>query len=119
MDTLPLQAVVPTTPVLNSVSPPGRIDVLGKKFKIKVMPTELEPDVDGLMELDKQNIWYRDKEALSYNQDTVLHELVHAVDETLRLGMKEQQVHQLASALLAVIKHNPALVNWLLVEDPH
>jgi hypothetical protein len=106
-----------TTQTPQLQDPPHRIDVLGKKFRIKKMSPDYEPNADGLMELDKQILWYREKESLSYNQDTVLHELIHAADETLHLGMKEQQVHQLAAALLAIIKHNPDFVNWLLTED--
>jgi hypothetical protein len=98
------------------LAPPGKLDILGKKFKVLQMPTDNTEDHDGLMELSKQEIWYRSQEALSYNQDTVLHETVHAIDEVLQLGLKEKQVHQLAAALLAVIKHNPKFINWLLTE---
>lgn len=98
-------------------SPPTRIDILGKKFRIKKMSPNQETDCDGMMELSKQIVWYREKESLSYNQDTVLHEIIHAADETLNLGMEEQQVHQLATSLMAIIKHNPELANWLQKED--
>lgn len=96
-------------------NPPSSIDILGKKFIVKVL-TEAEADalnVDGLMELDKQLISLRLQVADDYNHDTLLHEVIHSVDEILSIGLRERQVHQLAAGLIAVLKQNKDLTNWL------
>lgn len=100
---------VETNEVFN---PPSSIIILGKKFTVKLLgPSD---DNDGHMDLSKQEIGIRLQSANEYNQDTGLHEVIHAVDEILSIGLKEKQVHQLAAGLIAVIKHNPEFVAWLL-----
>jgi hypothetical protein len=74
-------------------------------------------DADGLMQLDSQDILVREKTALGYMQDTLLHETIHAIDETLVTGMTEQQVSNIASVLLAVLKDNPEFTKWILQNE--
>ena len=94
---------------------PKIIDVLGKKFKviqIQESDTEYEND-SGFMHLSNQEIGIRMYSAGDINHDTILHEVIHAVDEILHLRMKENQVHQLAAGLIAVLKQNKELAKWL------
>lgn len=111
------------SPTLSSTtqSPPSKIDILGKLFKINKISEddESKEDCDGLMELSEQILWYRKQNALGYNQDTIIHETLHAIDEMLILKLSEQQVHQLAVALLALVKHNPKFVEWISIKDVH
>ncbi len=100
-----------TLPTL--VVPPSTINILGKKFTIICMQPDCEHTGDGYMELQTQQIGVRLQPANDYNQDTGLHEVIHAVDEILSIGLKEKQVHQLAAGLIAVIKNNPDFVEWL------
>lgn len=112
-----MQPSIPTTPKENegiNDLPPEKIDILGKKFTIKLLEPEEQEDSDGYMELSKQVIAIRLQPANDYNHDTGLHEVIHAIDEILRLKLKEHQVHQLASGLIAVLKQNPLFVEWLL-----
>ena len=56
-------------------------------------------------------------------KDTIIHELVHAIEETAGLGLKERQVLGLGGGLYALIKENPGLILWLMKkhaerEDP-
>lgn len=46
-------------------------------------------------------------------KDTVLHELLHALDWHGQLKLKERQVHVLASILLQCMWDNPELFDWL------
>lgn len=50
-------------------------------------------------------------------QDTLLHEILHAVDEELHLELEERQVHQMATALLSVMNDNPAIRRFLFGDD--
>lgn len=94
--------------------PPKSIDILGKKFEIKLLEPGEQDNCDGYMSLSEQIIAIRLQPAKDYNHDTGFHELIHAVDEILGLGLKEKQVHQLAAGLIAVMKQNPDFIEWLL-----
>jgi len=92
---------------------PDKLKILGKSFSVMVLAPGQDEEVNGWMKLDKQQIWVRLLEAKEQVQDTMLHETIHAVDESLSLGMKEKQVFALAAGLLAVFKDNPQLISWL------
>lgn len=96
---------------------PDHIKVLGKKFKIKVLEDGEFEDADGIMDLRSQTIGVRDGSSKAYAQDTVLHETLHAVDESLNLRLTEKQIHQMACGLLAVLKDNKEFSKWLLEEE--
>jgi len=86
------KVTVPTdiTIISSSDLPPEIIDILGKKFTIKLLePTELE-DCDGYMELAAQVIGLRLQPAPDYNHDTTFHEITHAVDEILCIGLRRE-----------------------------
>jgi hypothetical protein len=94
--------------------PPKKIDILGKKFTIKLLQPDEQENCDGYMNLSEQIIAIRLQPANDYNHDTGFHEMVHAVDEILSIGLKEKQVHQLSAGLIAVLKQNPDFIAWLL-----
>jgi hypothetical protein len=50
-------------------------------------------------------------------KDTVLHELIHAIDYGTGLGLKERQVHVLAATVLELLWSNPSLSYWLVNRD--
>lgn len=101
----------------NVVEPPKVIDVLGKKFEVVLLKDEEEKDSDGYMELSEQRIGIRLHKAMDYNHDTLFHELTHAVDEIMHLKLKEHQVHILAAGLIAVLKQNKELRDWLFPNE--
>lgn len=45
--------------------------------------------------------------------DSMLHELIHAMDDTYRIGLSEKKVHLLAEALAHLIEYNPQLIYWI------
>lgn len=46
-------------------------------------------------------------------RDTLLHEVIHAIDYALHADLEERQVHALSAGLLAVLRENPEFVEWL------
>ena len=50
-------------------------------------------------------------------RDTVLHELLHAIDFTVCADMKEHQIHTMAGGLLAVMLDNPHWVAWMMERE--
>lgn len=47
-------------------------------------------------------------------QESLLHEIIHVVDNNLELGLRERQVKLLSEGLFGVFKDNPGLVKWLV-----
>jgi hypothetical protein len=93
---------------------PERIRILGKPFAVQyVSGVPLEDDLNGECDTDKQQILVRDGQPLESEQDTLLHEVLHAVEEAVDARLKETQVKKVATALLAVLKDNPSLVTYL------
>ena len=92
---------------------PSRIKVLGKPFTIKWLTEGLDADLLGECDSDKQLISVRDGQPPEQEEDTLLHEVLHAIDEAMGLKMKEAQVKGCATGLLAVLKDNPSFASFL------
>lgn len=61
---------------------------------------------------------YSMDQSLTQLRDTLLHEVIHAVDYSMCLGLEERQVHALAAGLLGVLRDNPGFTALLLQPDP-
>lgn len=94
--------------------PPETVTVLGKTFDIHLLEPDESEDEDGSMMLAEQRINIRLQPATEYNSDTMLHELIHAVDEMMLLKLKENQVHHLSLGLISIFKQNKELMEWML-----
>ena len=90
---------------------PQRIRILGKAFKVTNGP--LPDDLNGECDTDAQTLAIRDGQPLDSEQDTLLHECIHAIDEAMGTKLKESQVKGIATGLLAVMKDNPRLMTYL------
>jgi hypothetical protein len=96
------------------VKRPTTLKILGKRFAVKfTSEPELDPSLNGECDSDKQCILVRDGQPLESEQDTLLHECLHAIDEAMGLKMKEAQVKGAATGLLAVLKDNASLGSYL------
>jgi hypothetical protein len=93
---------------------PATIKVLGKPFTVSyVAGAPLSDELNGECDTDKQSILVRDGQPLESEQDTVLHEVFHAIDEAVDSKLKETQIKKVATAFLAVLKDNPKFVSYL------
>lgn len=93
---------------------PARLKILGKPYAVSYVNGEpLADDEMGECDDNGQALYIRDGQVLDNEQDTVLHECIHAVDEQMQVGLKEEQVRRLATGLLAVLKDNPFLATYL------
>ncbi len=93
---------------------PERIRILGKRFSVEYANgAPLDDGLNGECDSDKQHILIRDGQPLESEQDTLLHECLHAIDEAMGLKLKESQVKGAATGLLAVLKDNPSLGSYL------
>jgi hypothetical protein len=80
------------------------LNILGKTFKIEWL--EELPDALGETYTNRQIIRMQKGLPAETEQETLLHEVIHAVEESLALGMSESQVHALACGLFAVLRDN-------------
>ena len=93
---------------------PTKLKILGKPYTVRYVTGEpLAEDEMGECDDVNQSLYIRDGQVLENEQDTVLHEAIHAVDEAMQIGLKEEQVRRLATGLLAVVKDNPRLAGYL------
>lgn len=90
---------------------PTEVKVVGKRYAIQYLDAI---GMQGDCNNQKQIIRIEKGNALEQEQDTVLHEILHAVDYAMQTKLKEAQVAALATGLLAVMKENPVLMEYLL-----
>jgi len=70
----------------------------------------------GYMNQREQLIRYNREQHIQQIKDTILHELLHAIEYDLQLNLTEQQVHAMATNLCAVFwnSDNKPLLDWLM-----
>ena len=102
--------------------PPDEIDILGKPWQLinnnKYCAAE---DIYGDTDPDECLINYTTATTPSQVRDTVLHEMIHALDLSLHLKLTEQQVHALSATLFGTFVGNPKFTQWLfgkIIEKP-
>lgn len=87
---------------------PKTLKIIGKTWLIKEAASEF-PD-QGQCNRDKLTItvatYFPDENVM----DTLLHEVIHAIDYSMATRMTEEQVAALATGLFAVFRDNPGLM---------
>lgn len=103
---------------------PARLKILGKTFKLtyetRGADKPLKEDEYGECDLENQHIRVLEGQPLDSEQDSVLHEVLHAVDgatvdETDTAD--EKIIRRIATGLLAVIKDNPRFLSYLRLNE--
>lgn len=93
---------------------PSAVRVIGKTYGIAYVNGDpLAEGEFGECDFDNQRISVSSTLHLEQEQDTVLHELLHAMGHETGVNLRESQVRPLATALLGVIKENPGLMTYL------
>ena len=96
--------------------PPGTIDILGALFSLSVTDEEKRVDgsgVFGYLDRPSQSIYVYSKQTDQYIGDTTIHECIHAINDSLGLGMRERDVVRWTTSIRSLIMHNPDLLVWL------
>lgn len=91
------------------MKPPEEINVCGSTFEVRRKRFRSK---FGDCDTQKYRIRYDPRKG--GRQDTILHESIHGIDQVLKIGLKERQVRLLASAILATLKANPELLDFLM-----
>ena len=94
------------------------IRILGKDYQIIQDISYLsEQNYLGKARFAQQKILYSGDQGPESLQDTLLHEVIHVVDWTVKSDLKENQVAAITSGLYAVFKDNPEFFEWLNARD--
>lgn len=107
----------------SSTKRPAKVKIVGKVYKVRVVTERavgFDPGDYGDCDNDNLVIRIVAGRSLENDQDTLLHEIIHAVEFQMGLDGEinkkvsaEQRVQGTATGLLAVMKDNPALVRYL------
>lgn len=90
--------------------------ILGKTFSVEFVDEDDAPDRLGSCHLEAQKIEIRKGQPKETELDTIVHEVIHACDDSLGLGMSERQVHAMACALVAVFLDNQQTISKFLTK---
>lgn len=102
---------------------PETVSVLGKPITFKYVPPgddllkvnseDLNPGVACSFP-DRQLIALEEGQPLEQEQDAVIHELLHIIEDYMDIKASEKTVQKFATGWLSVIKANPKLVRYLM-----
>ena len=86
-----------------------KFKLFGQEWTIR-MGTELELDTDlGRCVVDQNLILLNDTQTEASLRHTLTHELIHAIEQKLHLGLTEKQVDLVALGLLDMVSNNDQL----------
>lgn len=89
------------------------IDIAGKIYQVELVKEDHMPNLGEHLR-DKQVIRIREGQVPECERDTVLHEVFHAISDSFILNLNEKEVHILAGAVLALLRHNSDLAKYLV-----
>jgi len=98
-----------------SIKRPASLRIIGKPYRVEWSEAiELDGEkVFGLSDPDGQHIQVDSTLPLENAQDSLLHEVMHCVEDAMGLDLEETVIKRMATGLLAVLKDNPGLVTYL------
>lgn len=90
---------------------PDSVKILYKEYKI-VQQENLHSDGDdlyGQTQYQSEKIILNAESTEEQKKATLIHELLHGLDELYYIGLKEKQVGKLGNAIYMMVKDNPRL----------
>jgi len=97
------------------VGTPESVNILGKTYAIEWLPHIYEDDGEqsGMSSTRHQVIKISTSHHKEQQKDTLLHEMLHAVDEEIGTKLEEEQVRHIATCLFQVLNSNPNILEFL------
>lgn len=102
----------------NPVERPKRIKVGAKRYDIEFVSQVDEAKSLGECDYLSQTLLVCEGQAHEGERDSLMHEICHAIDDNQQTGLKERQVHMMATGILQVLHDNPSLVKYLCEQRP-
>lgn len=103
---------------------PYRYSVVLDKQAINQTRAEMKSDVAGACDFTKQIITIDPDQHADGVAEVLLHEVMHAIQNTVGIGSKErivahEMIYRTAPVTLAVLRDNPELVRFLCDQADH
>jgi hypothetical protein len=95
------------------VKRPEKVKLLGKKWTVLYKAALDTKDDIGECDLEHQTISLKDGMKAEQEQSTLLHECIHAISDSLGLGLTEKQVQGLETGLYDLNSSNPRFFSYL------
>lgn len=88
---------------------PEKIRILYKTYDIKQVENlhDGENDLYGQIHYLSEEIYLNISASEKQKEATLIHEVIHGLDEIYRIGLDEEQVEKLGSAFYMLIQDNP------------
>jgi hypothetical protein len=90
---------------------PKRLDILGKQWSVSV--EKIDDGDYGVCKHSATKITVHPEQTPDCMRDTLLHEVMHAIDIEMQTRMGERRVRLMATGLLQVLRHNKQFAAFL------
>lgn len=90
---------------------PKSVDVLGREYTIGM--EETLPNMLGYCDYENLSIKIKADQQPDMELDTVLHEILHAIDYSMNTELEERQIYCMTVGILSVLKYNQPLLEYL------
>lgn len=90
---------------------PEKIRILYKEYKIEQEENLHDggDDLYGQIHYIGEKILLNSDSSEEQKKATLMHELIHGLDEMYRIGLEEEQVEKLGNAIYMLLKDNPKM----------
>lgn len=90
---------------------PGSVKILYKKYGIEMVDNlhDKGNELYGQIEYLPQKIYLNSKSSEEQRKATLIHEIIHGLDEMYNIGLKEKQVEKLGNAVYMLVRDNPEM----------
>lgn len=89
---------------------PNKVNVLYKLYEVEEQHNlHDEHELYGQIHYLPEKIFLNADASVEQKKATLLHELLHALDEMYNINLKEKQVEKLGNALYMLIRDNPGM----------
>jgi hypothetical protein len=90
------------------------IKICSVDYQVIEKPSIEMPDLLGLCHSSIQQIWLCESNTEETNKNTLLHEALHTISHSYDLELSERQVSVTATAIIALFRDNPELIDYIL-----
>ena len=95
------------------------IKILASRWAVKWGEDWNKPEKErGLTEFEEKTIYINTKYPAWDQYSSLLHEVIHAIEDELDIDLKEKQVRALEIGLIQVLRENPRFVKELCKAPP-
>lgn len=93
---------------------PSSVRIFGRNYAFNYVPEFMGLQECGTTDNHNLLINIKEHQLPIEEADTVLHEVLHAIEYTMDLDLKEHQVRALATGLLGVFQDNPKFAKYII-----